>query len=320
MRRISRLSVLCLAAGVVSACALPDEIVATTAIPTAGVRFINAVPDTGMMDFGFYDYVENSRHFQIAFRNTPVVAPTGAAGVPASTTVQYKAAQSGSRKFRIFMNPICSPTACNFALAAQGPIKDTTVTLTEGANYTVILWGYANPTGPGRPVGAPAMKMTMWEENVAAPAAGQVAVRIINATMTAIDGSVNLNGSAEKLVPDAAWTNVAPLTAGAYQTVAAGTYNYKVSAVGAHAVSLTVGVPLYRRALVGAAEVLVAPGPFDAVPGTSVAGTAVTGIVFPASVAGTGAPQGAGSTSIPPWTGSTLSFMWDRRPPRSPGV
>ena len=95
MRRISRLSVLCLAAGVVSACALPDEIVATTAIPTAGVRFINAVPDTGIMDFGFYDIVENSRHFQIAFRNAPVVAPTGVNGVPASTTVQYKPAQAG---------------------------------------------------------------------------------------------------------------------------------------------------------------------------------------------------------------------------------
>ena len=62
MRRILQLSTLCLAAGVVSACK-PEEVVTTPKQPTAGVRFINAVPDTGAtfgLDFRFVDVVENS--------------------------------------------------------------------------------------------------------------------------------------------------------------------------------------------------------------------------------------------------------------------
>ena len=61
MRRIFKLSVLCLAAGVVNACSTPEQITATENIPTAGVRFINAVPDTNAMDFRFIDIVENHR-------------------------------------------------------------------------------------------------------------------------------------------------------------------------------------------------------------------------------------------------------------------
>jgi len=332
MRRIPRLSVLCLAAGALSAC-VPDEIIETTPIPTAGVRFINAVPDTGAMDFAFYDFVENSRHWQIAFRNSPVVNPTGATGVPGSTTVQFKPAQAGSRTLRIFMN---GSTA---AIASQ-VVKDTTVTLTEGTLYTAILWGYANPTGAGRPATAAngcaatgtgagtaacSMRLHFYAESVTdattiAATPSTVSVRIINGTSASIDAAKYLSGGAEALAPDAAWTNVPPLTVHTYQAVAAGTYLYKaVSPSGASFAALAVG-NMHRRALVGAAAVLTPPGPFDALPGTSVAGSAVTGFVFPASVTGTQAPQGAGSASTPAWTSSALTFMWDRRPPRPAGV
>ena len=46
MRSIFRASVLCLAIVAGGACN-PDEVISTENIPTAGVRFINAVPDTG---------------------------------------------------------------------------------------------------------------------------------------------------------------------------------------------------------------------------------------------------------------------------------
>ena len=54
MRRIYQLCTLGVAAGVMGACA-PDQVVTTPVVPTAGVRFINAVPDTGAMDFRFVD-------------------------------------------------------------------------------------------------------------------------------------------------------------------------------------------------------------------------------------------------------------------------
>ena len=82
MRRILQLSVLVLAAGA-GACGTPEKIIKTEDIPTAGVRFINAVPDTGAMDFRFVDIVESNAHFNIAFRNNPVT--TGGVITPVVT-------------------------------------------------------------------------------------------------------------------------------------------------------------------------------------------------------------------------------------------
>ena len=70
MRRIYQLSVLCLAAGVVSAC-YPDQVVNTENIPTAGIRFINAVPDSAGafgFDLRFVDIVESNASSDITFR------------------------------------------------------------------------------------------------------------------------------------------------------------------------------------------------------------------------------------------------------------
>ena len=52
MRRITQLPALVIAAGALAALAAcsPDKVVTTEDVPTAGVRFINAVPDTGGSD------------------------------------------------------------------------------------------------------------------------------------------------------------------------------------------------------------------------------------------------------------------------------
>jgi hypothetical protein len=49
----------------------------------------------------------------------------------------------------------------------------------------------------------------------------------------------------------------------------------------------------------------------EGAPGTTVAGSAITAIIWPASVAGIKAPQG-GSFANP-----QMTFMWDRRPARA---
>src|SRR3954468_10156852 len=102
MRRILQLSTLGVLAGVASACS-PEKVITTEASPVAGVRFINAVPDTGAafgLDFRFVDIVENSDAFRITFRNNPQTS----GGVTASAAIQYKAAKAGSRHFRIFLD------------------------------------------------------------------------------------------------------------------------------------------------------------------------------------------------------------------------
>jgi hypothetical protein len=286
--------------GAVSACS-PDEVIQTETPPTAGVRFIHAVPDTATMDMRFVDMVESNAHFNISYRNNVVLSSTAANGVPASTFIQYKPSRAGQRQFRIFMNGGCTATACNQSYAST-VVKDTTVSLVEGHNYTALLWGYANPTGPGRPAGAPAMRLTFIDEDVAEPAAGQVALRVINATPSAIDVRHYADGGT---VPAAAtWSAVPALSISSYITVPAGQYWYNVQPAGG-------GATLFadRRALVGAAAVTGPPGPFDAQPGTTVAGSAVTGIVFPTSVA-----------PAPSVTSPSISYMWDRRPPRPAGI
>src|SRR4051812_11196678 len=193
MRRILQLSTLCLAAGVVSACK-PEETISAPVSPTAGVRFINAVPDTAGangLDFRFIDKVENSAAFRIPFRNSPQTS----AGVTASALIQYKPAEAGSRHFRVFLDDTLQS-------AASIVLKDSTVTLEAGHNYTFLLWGNA------RSGGADKMRMTVIDENVADPGTN-VALRVINATGSAID----VRQFTGTTVPGATtWGNVAAYT------------------------------------------------------------------------------------------------------------
>jgi uncharacterized protein DUF4397 len=277
----------------------PEQVIETDAIPTGGVRFINAVPDTNPMDFRFVDIVENSAHFRIAFRNNPVTTGLGAAAVTASTQIAYKPTQAGQRHFRIFLDDTLQSVASTV-------LKDSTITVEAGKNYTVLLWGYANPAGPNRPAGAPAMKLTVIEESVPDPAA-QIALRVINATGAAVDVR---EYSAQGTPPAApTWAAVGPISISSYVTVAPDTIRYNVQPAGG-------GTTLFAdaRALVGDSARLGPPGPFDELPGTTRKGSAVTAIIFPRSVAGTKAPQAAAFTT------PSVSFIWDRRPPRPPGV
>jgi hypothetical protein len=294
MRRILELSIGGLAVGQLSACS-PERIIETPLTPTAGVRFINAVPDTGAMDFRFVDLVENTAAWNQAFRNNPVIA----SGVATSQQVQFKAARAGQRHFRIFMNGTT-------AAVASTVVKDTTVTLEQDHNYTILLWGNA------RAGSTPALRLTVIDETVADPGA-QVALRVINATGSAIDVRHYPSGGT---VPAAAtWSNVGPVTVSSYVTAAPGQIRFNVQPAGG-------GAPLFADALalIGAPAVTGPPGPTDALPGTTLAGSAVTAIVFPRSVAGSQAPQSGASSSTPAFTAPAVTFVWDRRPPRPAGI
>src|SRR5579884_101395 len=134
MRRIFQWSAFCIAAGALAACK-PAEVINAPVPPMAGVRFINAVPDTAGsfgMDFRFIDMIENNDDYRITFRNTPV----SSGGVTAATSVQYKAATPGSRHFRIFLDDTLQ-TVATITLA------DSTVTLQATHLYTFLLWGNA---------------------------------------------------------------------------------------------------------------------------------------------------------------------------------
>jgi hypothetical protein len=278
MRRIFVLSLVWLAAGVVTACDDVEKVVETEGIPMAGVRFVNAVPDTGSMDFRFIDIPESNAHWDTPFRNNIVTT----SGVPASTKVQYKAARAGDRQFRIFMYGTTIPVASTV-------VHEGTHTFEANKNYTVLIWGYANPSGPGRPAGAPALQVTIFEEAVADPGE-DVALRVINASMDAVDVSQYEDGGT--LPGSATWAAVPAMSISDYVTATPDRIRYNVKPAGG-------ATDLFDDPL----ALLGAPaGSFDVLPGTTVPGSAVTAIVFPGSVVGSQAPQ-TGSFIVT--TGST---------------
>ena len=280
MRRILKASILCLAAGVLNACT-PEEIIITEDIPTAGVRFIHAVPDTGAMDFRPVDIVENSTFYNVGFRGTSLL--------------YYKNARAGARHFRIFLSPDLALTAEEQQAMASTVVKDTTVTLEAGHRYTFILWGFA------RPGSTPGMRLDVLDDNPADPGA-QVALRLVNAGagLGPIDGRFYVTGGTPPTAPS--WAAVPELSASAYVSTAPGSIRYNVRAAGS-------ATNLFNdaTALAGVAATV----DLDAQPGTTIAGSAVSGFVFPRSVAGSKAAN---------FTTPGIIFVWDRRPPRAPGL
>jgi hypothetical protein len=295
MRRVLQLTMLCVVASVAGACS-PDKTIATENIPTAGVRFINAVPDTGAaygLDFRFVDLPESNAHFRITFRN----GPNTAAGVTGSTLIQYKAARAGARHFRVFLDD-------TIQTIAQTVLKDSTLNLEAGKNYTVLLWGRARSTGADR------MKLTVIEENVADPGTN-VALRVINTTGAPVDVRQYLATGAVPATPT--WANVAAYSISTYVTAAPAQIRYNVQPAGGGTALFSDGLALIGNPNGTSVSGCTVGVDCDGAPGTTVAGSAVTAIIFPASVTGTKAPQG-GIFATP-----QLSFMWDRRAARSCG-
>ena len=292
MRRLVRGAVMASAALVsLAACDSPDIVIPTPDTPYAGVRFINAVPDTAGsfgLDMRFVDLVESNAQYRVGFRNGPATT----SGVTTSAATQYKAAQAGQRHFRVFLDDTLQSVA-------QVKLADTTVNLAEGTNYTAILWGNARGS-------APAMRLSFFPETLQDPGA-QVALRVINATGSPIDVRTYVAGGTAPADPT--WANVAPLSVSSYVLVAPSQIRYNVRSAGT-----TTNLFADMLAIIGApaSSSLGAGGKLDIepLPGTTVAGSAVSLIVYPRSVAGTRTPQ---TTAFQVPAGA---FVWDRRPPR----
>jgi hypothetical protein len=291
MRRFILLSTLCLAAGVASACK-PDVEIASPVPPRAGVRFVNAVPDTGGangLDFRFIDKVENTSAYNVPFRSLPQSTGSGATQVTASALIEFKGAATGERHFRIFL----SDTLQSIASVV---LKDSTANLEAGHNYTFLLWGNARSTGADK------MRLTVIDETVADPTTS-VALRVINTTTNPID--VRQYVATGTAPTTATWANLAGLSISTYQQVAPSQIRFNVQPAGG-------GTNLFNDplALIGQPNGTAVAGcvvgtDCQGAPGTTAAGSAVTLIVFPPSATGYRAATFANPGS---------SFMWDRRP------
>lgn len=290
MRSILRLTVASMVAGATLTACRPDTVIATEDIPTAGVRFINASPDSSGafgVDFRFVDLVESNAQFRHTFRS----GPTTSGGVTSSTLVQYKAARAGARQYSVFLDD-------TIQTIASTKVFNGTANLTAGTNYTYIMWGQ------GR---AGTLKLGSWDETTTVPS-GKVAIRVINATEQPIDVRYYTTGGT---VPtDPSWAAVPGLSKSSYINVDPASITFNVRAAG----GTTSLLPADLLALPGTAATSSAGagGKIDigSTPGTTVAGSAISLIVFPRSTAGARTPQAA-AFQAPAGT-----FVWDVRPPR----
>jgi hypothetical protein len=120
-----RLAAAVMATALVAACNKDTGPTVNTLGPRARVRVINAVPDTGSMDYRFVDSVEAPIELGLVFR--------GASG--------YQPFKVGTRKLRVFAASQ-SPT-----VVFGAPIIDREVVLKADVYYTIIHVGLANTTG-----------------------------------------------------------------------------------------------------------------------------------------------------------------------------
>jgi len=247
------------------------------AIPMAGIHFLNAVPDTGQVDFRVVDIVSSAGLFDANYR-------TG--------NMFYTGIEAGTRDVRVFLS------SANPAISSQ-ILWDTTYAFSATTNYSFIYAGFSR-TGQ-----TPAKAVWVVADNATAPGANQIGLRIINAGAGMGNLAINVTHHATDTLPDTPFmANVAYGAVGTYvnlpvDAVAADSSRVVVTATGTKTpVLLTVKLPT---------GVAGSPG-VDPIAGARIAGSVMSAVIVPPSVAGSQAPQTA-AFLVP-----TAVFFVDKRP------
>ena len=239
--------------------------------PIAYVRYVHAVPDTGALDWRPIDALENS---------PPALGLTFRGFTP------YQAMGAGNRRIRIF------PTSTDITITSQIVI-DTTITFTANTYYTLIHTGFA------RAGQTPADRIVVVQDAIPTANTTQVAVRLVHqgVGVAAVD-AVGVDG------------------AGATATIGAGvnyaaTSTYAMRPPGAFSVRVTASgttTPVLATATAPAGAAADVTNNLTAVGGATIAGSALSAIVFGRSIAGSAAPQ-AVAVQIP-----AVVYVVDRHP------
>ncbi len=275
--RMQHLALLALSAAGLAACNGNDTGgVTSTHPPLAYVRYVHAMPDTGIVDVRLVDKVENLNMFQLPYRS---VTP-------------YQGIQAGDRHFVVWVattNPDPDP------LVVQQKLKDTTITLQADTYYTLVETGYA------RAGQVPAQHIVVLQDAApTAPAANQFAMRVVVAAPGAA-AAYDVFGGPDTTTAPAGAPTFANLS---YSATLAGT-NYASFNTGAMGLQLTATgttTPILGKSVVMPGT--PASGVTTAGPGSTVAGSVLTAFVFPPGVAGSPAAS----------TRANVSYSIDRRP------
>ena len=252
---LSRIVALGFVIAAASACG-SDEVTDPSLPPLAGVRFINGLSDSSAVDVRMVDQVEFSFN---GIQNRAFRAGT-----------EHQPVEAKARHIRVF------PNSLNPAITSAYMV-DTTITFNANSRYTLLLVR-ENATH---------VHFVVIDDNVPAPPAGQISIRMVNASTGAIDSYVvNTFVATDPVTPPATSANVAPLGISTAISRAAGNAAVRVTPAGSTTVAASQAGPTNTT-------------PAGEKPAAAVnsAGTAFSVYYFPRSVAGTSAPQTAAFTS-----------------------
>jgi hypothetical protein len=261
--RVSRIGLALVGALLAVGCSESDGPFLAPQVPLAYTRFINAIPDTGAVDFRFVDLVEYSPFaVQLAYRGfTP-----------------YQGAQPGARHLKVFTNPGGSN---NQIPHVTNVVLDESPTFEAGKYYTIVAVGFARTTG------TPRVKLQVYEDPVPDPGS-QVAFRVVNLATGLSSLDVSLTSTSAEAIPATpnVADNLAYLASSAYLTRATGAAWFRVqestaaaeivSGNGRQAPPGAAGDPLNNLTTIG---------------GSGQAGSVITAWVFPRTVSGSTAPN-----------------------------
>jgi hypothetical protein len=249
-------------------------------VPLAYTRFINAVPDTGSMDFRFIDQLEYSPFaIQTAFKGfTP-----------------YQGTAPGSRHLRVFYNPGGAPELDVVTII----MLDEQLTFEANKYYSIVAVGFS------RAGQTPSLVLKVYEDPIPDPGSN-VAYRVVNLATGLGAVNVSLTSSSGAAIPGSPdFSSVAYLDQSAYVTKATGAQWFRVqqttsateivSGNGRQAPAGVAGDPLNQLSTIG---------------GSGQAGSVVTAYVYPRSVAGSPAPQGSANAN------PAVLFIVDKHPGR----
>lgn len=266
--RVMRIGLALVGALLAVGCSKDDGPFFAPQVPLAYTRFINAIPDTGSVDFRFVDLVEYSPFaVQLSFRGfTP-----------------YQGTAPGARHLKVFTNP--GGTAIQIPFVT-GVLLDESPTFEAGKYYTLVAVGYARTTG------TPRVKLQVYEDPIPDPGSN-VAFRVVNLATGLSAINVGVTANSTDPIPTPTFSNIAYLGASAYVTRAPGNAWFRVQETSA-ATEIVSGNG--RQAPVGAAG--DPSNNLTTIGGSGQAGSVVTAYVFPRTVAGSTAPQAVTTPSI----------------------
>ena len=274
------------------------------------VRFVNAVPDTAVLDYRFVDIVTNASEPNLQFRGTTNPFSSGA----------YERLTPGTHRIKVFISA-ANASIGNGPSAVSQFVLDTTLTFAVNHYYTITHAGYAKAGA------TPTQQFYVTDDVFPTPTSTQISFRVINAvgTVPSVDVYAAIAAATGGALPPAKTFAAVPFgTTTAYTTVnvapstpAANSYRIAFTSAGSATVlgeALgTIGLPAVAATTTTAA--------LGAVAGTQQGGSVLTFLLVPPGVSWTGTfsgtsaspPQGT-TTVVAGAAGYTVLSMIDKNP------